>query len=1124
MPSLKDLDCFIELPGTNNKLQEFGTSYNDGCVEAFVAVPSDSQPFAIRLSSSQFIASGLAMYVFIDGIYQCNRNRQDLRLRKPPDRKTLVNLCVRQKEEMQKDGTLIARDWRFEKLNIDDANNASENCSSNVMENIGCIEVVVLRCAGPRRAKPGSKSKAKNINMDGAGDESDDPFGMDGGWDKFGGAGYGERDWNQTRGTPIAGYGTPVHPAASHAGPPPPVSPQSYIGHTTRSARRPTAAPSPYSHSSSDARAGNRPIQFQYGSGQIQHRSRAGSATGAALSATRGTTQAFDPNMLDQLLAKALEKGVAEAHRQGGSLLGQSVAPSHISQEPPGAWPSPPFGHTTQPSPSIPDAAGMPAGNASMVSGILTTNWGGETAPPKAGTQISWGQPARTAAPSAAPNASGFGAPGINDDSWDSGDTWGSKPKHGGGRGSTHRSGHSETHSAWETAASRAKSPTIRSTRSRGRQSPHSRHSAKSRPRASVWESKTDKDGWTHVETQSDTDSSSSSSPTVRPPSSVSVAATQASAPPSSAVSQNAGAEKASVWEEPPIVLPPVPPGLDYEGAPGPFAILPDIFKKSAKVDIWSLAGMGDDSGGRHASRDNADNHAWGSGNEADTRTAKTIATVDEGQGSSASWNNTNDSDKQKEPDAVPNNDAAWATFSAATKSPDPNPWPSAPSPATPKPKSRLSKYRQNRPPTLPLNPHNSTFAAADPNPKPYWSFPPSPPPPNPHPVPPGATVPPCPIYTFPKTVAEEKGVEHQVRPGEGTKYLHYIGRPEYVDSFDRPYAVFRFKYRSREALGRLLGVRVPERPVEAVASAPAFDIPFPSAGISTKATKEQLKKLPQDTLIEGLLDLQSKLSEREKDKHGTKWGGGTGWDGGGDGFDVPCPSVVKYNADKSTQSMKELIEQLPQNTLVEGLMDLQFKLSEKDRSKDKNKHSAKPGGGSGWGACDGVGDDPDKDKDKAKDEDEDKSSVCERMDRKGDGGTDIVGMDRTEDWVRMHSSRPSAKGVDVRSGKSKTRSGRVESERKSRRGKEKEKSERKARSAKEKSERKRRSAKPDMSQKDEEKDEGWGGSAWGVAGEEKKADEGGREAGNEAAAENGDAWSGWPSGAGSVKGDVKWD
>lgn len=118
MPSLKDLHCSIELPDHENQLREFGTAYGDGSVETFLAVPDRAQPFAIRLTSTKFIATGLAMYVFIDGVYQCNRNRQNLKLRNPPDRKALVEFVVRQKEERQDDGTMISRNWNFEKLNI----------------------------------------------------------------------------------------------------------------------------------------------------------------------------------------------------------------------------------------------------------------------------------------------------------------------------------------------------------------------------------------------------------------------------------------------------------------------------------------------------------------------------------------------------------------------------------------------------------------------------------------------------------------------------------------------------------------------------------------------------------------------------------------------------------------------------------------------------------------------------------------------------------------------------------------------------------------------------------------------------------------------------------------------
>lgn len=121
MPSLKGLGCSIELGHPAHALQEYGTAYGDGFVETFIAVPSEPQKFSVHLMSNMYIAEGLAMYVFIDGVYQCNRNRRGLEDRqgtgKPLGSKTLVNFTVRQKEERQQDGEMIAREWGFEKLN-----------------------------------------------------------------------------------------------------------------------------------------------------------------------------------------------------------------------------------------------------------------------------------------------------------------------------------------------------------------------------------------------------------------------------------------------------------------------------------------------------------------------------------------------------------------------------------------------------------------------------------------------------------------------------------------------------------------------------------------------------------------------------------------------------------------------------------------------------------------------------------------------------------------------------------------------------------------------------------------------------------------------------------------------
>jgi len=120
MPSLKDIECSIELAGTYEKLHEYGVSYSDGVVEAYIPIPVMPKPFTVHLTSAGYVAPGLAMFVYIDGVYQCNRNRQGLIV---PDgneslARTLVDFRVRQKEETRYDGTFMGREWNFEKLNV----------------------------------------------------------------------------------------------------------------------------------------------------------------------------------------------------------------------------------------------------------------------------------------------------------------------------------------------------------------------------------------------------------------------------------------------------------------------------------------------------------------------------------------------------------------------------------------------------------------------------------------------------------------------------------------------------------------------------------------------------------------------------------------------------------------------------------------------------------------------------------------------------------------------------------------------------------------------------------------------------------------------------------------------
>ena len=120
MPSLKSLICHVEWSYTGTPLPEYMTTYNDGHVSTYIAVPPTSTPFTIHLRSDGFIAAGLAMFVYIDGIYQCNRNRLNLRAPSQdiPRSATEVSFRVRQKEESKGESHFEGKAWRFEKAMI----------------------------------------------------------------------------------------------------------------------------------------------------------------------------------------------------------------------------------------------------------------------------------------------------------------------------------------------------------------------------------------------------------------------------------------------------------------------------------------------------------------------------------------------------------------------------------------------------------------------------------------------------------------------------------------------------------------------------------------------------------------------------------------------------------------------------------------------------------------------------------------------------------------------------------------------------------------------------------------------------------------------------------------------
>ena len=118
MPTLKQITASLELGPNGAKLKEYGHRYTDGGVEAFIAVPETDLPFHIHVTSSGYIAPGLAAYVYMDGEYQCNRNRQRLQIPAPgmASKEFEVDFNMRQKEEKSADGLFVAREWTFSRL------------------------------------------------------------------------------------------------------------------------------------------------------------------------------------------------------------------------------------------------------------------------------------------------------------------------------------------------------------------------------------------------------------------------------------------------------------------------------------------------------------------------------------------------------------------------------------------------------------------------------------------------------------------------------------------------------------------------------------------------------------------------------------------------------------------------------------------------------------------------------------------------------------------------------------------------------------------------------------------------------------------------------------------------
>ncbi|KAI4616559.1 hypothetical protein J4E80_005833 [Alternaria sp. BMP 0032] len=208
---------------------------------------------------------------------------------------------------------------------------------------------------------------------------------------------------------------------------------------------------------------------------------------------------------------------------------------------------------------------------------------------------------------------------------------------------------------------------------------------------------------------------------------------------------------------------------------------------------------------------------------------------------------------------------------------PTPTPFASAPAPAPPEtakpnaPTQRmsnktLSRYRPNHNFPSRIHPKPTPNFTA----QPHWQFPPAPSTSTPknvlHASSPNDTyiAPAEPRLTISKSTSGKSGIEHAVRAGKATEYGHVVGRPEYLDRLEKPYAVFRFKYRSEGVL-KGLGV-LGNGGLDGGGGAKEKE----------KEKAEKLKAIPQEELIAKMLALQRKLEGKDNGE-GTTAAGAAG-------------------------------------------------------------------------------------------------------------------------------------------------------------------------------------------------------------------------------------------------------
>lgn len=126
------------------------------------------------------------------------------------------------------------------------------------------------------------------------------------------------------------------------------------------------------------------------------------------------------------------------------------------------------------------------------------------------------------------------------------------------------------------------------------------------------------------------------------------------------------------------------------------------------------------------------------------------------------------------------------------------------------------------------------------------------------------------------------------IQTGKGADYAHIKRRPEYIDSMKAPYAIFSFKYRSKEALEKTLKI----------------SIDADADRIVAQAEKDKLMNMPRNKLVEELMKARTPQGRKQiapGDRNGRATNDGWGQPGSNgapanDGWDAQWADNNKAN------------------------------------------------------------------------------------------------------------------------------------------------------------------------------------------------------------------------------------